>query len=293
MRQATGRVPGVDRALNFAVHEDNDRHVSERIANEGIWEPFETELVRRFLTAPISGSLLEESASSQHIFVDCGANLGWYSVLAGTLGAKVVACEPLPMNAALLRTNVTQNDLTALVEIHELALGSVEGVGTLRLSIDNQGDHRLVPSGATMTTEREEVEVPVRTLDEVLNGRIPTVMKIDTQGSEVAILRGGVQGWSRSTIVLILEFWPYGLERCGASADDLLDLLSTRIDVTHRCFEVVEWRQTLVPLSIGDLASMATEGGYSPAMKGFTNILLVPLDRLDVVATLIEGYYVE
>ena len=50
-------------------------HVSERIATEGIWEPLETELVRRLIR---SGDLV----------VDCGANIGWYTIVAAALGAR-------------------------------------------------------------------------------------------------------------------------------------------------------------------------------------------------------------
>jgi len=85
----------------------------------------------------------------------------------------------------------------------------------------------------------------------------------------------------------VLEFWPYGLERCGASAEELLLLLGEMVDVTHSCFEILEWRRALVRVTMADLATMATTGGYSPAMKGFTNLLLVPCERTDVVAELV------
>ena len=46
-RIAAARVAGIETELSFVVHERDDKHVSERIATEGIWEPFETELIRR------------------------------------------------------------------------------------------------------------------------------------------------------------------------------------------------------------------------------------------------------
>ncbi len=284
MRLAEARIPGIQRALTFSVHEHNDRHVSERIATEGVWEPFETELIRRVLSAPVAAG----SAPERHLFVDCGANLGWYSIVAAALGASVVAFEPQPVNALLLRSNVDRNGLGALVEVHEMALGSEAGSGVLRLSVDNQGDHRVVPDGVVVASSpRAEIDVPIRRLDDVLNGRRPTVMKLDTQGSEVAILRGGRSAWTSPGVVIVLEFWPYGLERCGANADQLLDMLSELVDTTHSCFEILEWRTALRPLSMADLRSMASTGGYSAAMKGFTNIMLVPKERVPAVADLV------
>ncbi len=280
MRSADARLPGFERELTFFLHEANDRHVSEGIATAGVWEPFETEVIRRFLANPVD--------SPPQLFVDCGANIGWYSIVAGALGADVVAFEPMPLNAALLRRNVQANGLDANIEVHQIGLGSRAGIGALRLSESNQGDHRLIPSTVQVEPSiRNEVTVDVRTLDDVLFGRLPTVMKLDTQGSEVAILLGARETLRSSSPVIVLEFWPYGLERCGSSAEKLLALLSELIAVSHSCFEIVEWRAGLVALSFSDLLAMATTGGYSAEMKGFTNVVLVPHALVSVVGDLV------
>jgi FkbM family methyltransferase len=276
-RLAIVQLSGVAEPLTFEVHADNDKHVSERIATEGVWEPFETSVIQR-LVRP--GDLV----------ADCGANIGWYSVVAGSLRARVIACEPMPVNAELLRRNVAHNGLGEWVEVHEIALGSVPGRATLELSAANQGDHRMA---AQPTGRKATVDVAVRTLDDVVGGRRPDLLKLDTQGSEVAILSGGRSAWAPGAglpdPVIVIEFWPYGLEQCGASVDQLLALLEPLIDVTHRCFEVVEWRTALLPLTVDEVRRMAHHGGYSAEMKGFTNLLLVPRDRVADVADLIAS----
>jgi FkbM family methyltransferase len=319
MRNAVGRVPGINRELVFAVHDHGDKHVSERIATDGIWEPFETEVIRRFVTSrraasPQAGSPqagTEGAAFSQDrtlrrpLFVDCGANLGWYSVVAGVFGADVIAAEPMPANAALLHVNLQANAPGMLadgatIEIIDAALGEASGTTELTLSATNQGDHRLVPRDNPDTVGRKEsrrtrerITVEVRTLDGVLKGRRPDLIKIDTQGSEVAILRGGRRGWAPSinegAPIIVLEFWPYGLQTCGYHFEDLLAILGELIDVTHHGFEIVEWQQQLRPVTVDVLRDMATNGGFSPTMKGFTNLVLVPHDEVDVVRDLIAS----
>lgn len=69
-RLADVRVNGIDRPLRLHLHTENDRYISEEIATLGQWESLETEVVRRLLGP---GSLL----------LDCGANIGWYSVIGG------------------------------------------------------------------------------------------------------------------------------------------------------------------------------------------------------------------
>jgi hypothetical protein len=77
--------------------------------------------------------------------------------------------------------------------------------------------------------------------------------------------------------MLVLEFWPYGLRRCGASADELLAIVGPMIDTTHACFEIVEFRGGLVPVSLPDVIAMTVHGGYTEASRGFTNLAFVPI----------------
>ena len=52
------------------------------------------------------------------------------------------------------------------------------------------------------------------------------MLKLDIQGSEMAAIRGMSGLFERHWPVrMLLEFWPYGLEDCGSSADELLGLL--------------------------------------------------------------------
>jgi hypothetical protein len=74
-------------------------------------------------------------------------------------------------------------------------------------------------------------EVPVRTLSSVLSegsdARRVSFIKIDTQGSEVAVLEG-VRRWLETAPrppVLSVECWPYGLRKAGSSIDELFERL--------------------------------------------------------------------
>jgi FkbM family methyltransferase len=290
MRHANVELAGIARPLRFGVHDDNDKHISEHLIANGVWEAFETQLIMTVL-------------SPGDLVVDCGANIGWYSVVAAALGARVAAFEPMPANAALLRHNCLVNAVADRVTIFECALGASAGTTTLHLSTDNQGDHRV----ASVHDTRASIEVDVRTLDDalapLLHGQ-PRLIKLDTQGSEVNILRGGRSAWAPrpaaqaksvqadrvqadrvqadradrvSAPYIVMEFWPYGLATCGSNVDELLDLLSEIVDFTHTCSEIQEWDRSLTPRSMTDLRAMAHHGGYSEAMKGFTNLWLQPI----------------
>lgn len=257
----------------MAVHDTGDEHVSRHLAEHGTWEPFETTVVAHLLRAAHS--------HEAPLLVDCGANIGWYSLLAAALGADVVAAEPMPTNASLLRENIGRNGFGDRITVFEGALGEHPGRADLYLSATNQGDHRLHAEASwDPKRERPTISVEVRRLDELVGSRQPTVLKIDTQGSEVAILRGGRTCWDPSAgapaVSIVTEFWPYGLERCGSSAAEFLGLLTPLLNNTHHCFEVVEWSRSLVPRTADELIALADSQGMSTTVRGFTNLAFIP-----------------
>ena len=132
------RIPGLDRRLKLQLHDERDRFVSRRIREDGIWEPFET-------------SLVLASLSPGAVFVDVGANIGYFTVLAadrvGDSGA-VFAFEPDPENFSLLQANLKLNGVRRQVEAVRAALSEEEGEGGLYLSEDNLGDHQIYSDGA-------------------------------------------------------------------------------------------------------------------------------------------------
>jgi FkbM family methyltransferase len=277
MREVVGRLNEQTPQMRFVVHESADEHVSESIATKGYWEPFESELVLRLIRS-------FGADGTAPIFVDCGANIGWYSVLAGVNGACVVAFEPMPANANLLRENHDRNEFTRGAWILEQALGNRPGNAELHLSETNQGDHRIhVGKVSDPTKQRRTVPVPVVRLGDFWNQSKlsrPHIIKIDTQGSEASILRGSRNVWEPRRhlhdVAIITEFWPYGLVRCGSSTEEFLKLVLPLIDTTHQCFEIQEWNSLLVRLSSSELIDRANSPALSLDVRGFTNLALIP-----------------
>ena len=133
------RVPGLQDPPHLYIHGEQDRHVSRRLREEGIWEPYETALLM---------SLLRPG----QVFVDVGANIGYFSLIAARLvgdGGAVYAFEPDPLNFRLLQASVASNGLTRRVHAVSAALAAKEGEGLLYLSADNLGDHQIYPADAS------------------------------------------------------------------------------------------------------------------------------------------------
>jgi FkbM family methyltransferase len=157
------------------------------------------------------------------LFVDVGANVGAYSLLASAgAGAQSFAIEPIPATFRKLQRNIRLNAVEGLVQAANIGIGDV--TATLQFTATLGGlDHVVRPGDRSAT-----VEVPVSTLDEALRGQSPRKMKLDVEGYEIKVLRGatGILD-SPSLQALIVELNGSG-EAYDASDQDVHDQLVGR-----------------------------------------------------------------
>lgn len=182
------------------------------------YEPAETKFVARQLSPGMT-------------FIDIGANSGYYSLLAAQIVSqqgRVFAFEPNPSNVEILRTNIAANGLENVVA-EELAISSRTGEVNLYLSSINEGDHRIYEGRDddfyNAGRERLAIRVQTTTLDRYLEGFASSVdfVKLDIQGAEHEALKGMKRTLSgNADIVLMTEYWPYGLRKCGSEPIILL-----------------------------------------------------------------------
>lgn len=157
------------------------------------------------------------------IFVDVGANLGWYSCLfakiAGANG-QVFLYEPAPENIDLVARNLALNGF-ANFHMFEAGAGSERSRKALHIAhYSNPGAHTLVDG----LYSEGDVEVPIVTLDETIipqiGNREISLLKMDIEGFELEALRGASVVLLR-TRALIIEFSPQFLKRGGYDPSEL------------------------------------------------------------------------
>jgi FkbM family methyltransferase len=158
------------------------------------------------------------------LFVDIGANIGAYTVLAGSVaGAAVLACEPLPVNYALLQENVRLNQAENRVEALHVGVAGAEGTLTFTSSLGPK-DH-VVSRHETVEKEKA-LELPVRTLDTLVGNRSPTMIKIDVEGLETEVIHGGEKVLRNDSLrAMIIELKGHGA-RYGYDESVLMDRIA-------------------------------------------------------------------
>jgi len=148
--------------------------------------------------------------------LDLGAHYGTFAIPAAKLGARVVAVEGSPRNAAVLRSACEQNRLENL-EIVEVVVDS--GIGEVEF-VD------LGPYGTISTADIcSETGYPtirrLTTRVDDLPGAPFDWAKIDIEGNEQAALRGG-QGMLNSIRGMVIESNGYALHSHGTSPTELV-----------------------------------------------------------------------
>ena len=143
------------------------------------------------------------------LFVDIGANVGAYSLLAsGMCQAMTVAVEPVLATCNRLLEHVRRNGLDSLVEIHQVGVGSsCEAVFfTADLGLMNH-----VATDEEISTERDQlIRVPMTTLDNLIGGREPTLIKIYVEGYEAQVLQGAAKLLSSRHLYAVIMELQYG-----------------------------------------------------------------------------------
>ena len=134
------------------------------------------------------------------VFVDIGANVGSYTVLGGAVvGARGISIEPIPATFALLQQNIAINNLGDRVQALNIGLGQSEGV--LRFTCGLDTVNHVLSEGESAN---DTIDVPVRTLDAVLGGTMPTLIKIEVEGFETEIIAGAAQTLALSGVLAII-----------------------------------------------------------------------------------------
>jgi FkbM family methyltransferase len=155
--------------------------------------------------------------------VDAGANIGIHTVALGRLvgpAGRVIAVEPSSENCRLLLASARENGLTN-VEVHPVALDEREGWSYLTGHIGSNAG--LVSTSDQMFVEGSGWIVPTRRLDELVRGDVH-LMKLDVEGAEGRLIRGGTRIIERCRPVVISEFSCEMLRR--VSRMEPLDYLS-------------------------------------------------------------------
>ncbi len=136
--------------------------VSHVLRRDHCWEPYQTEVTIELLKT------LQPS-----IFLDIGAHIGYYSLIAAAYGWSVESYEMNPLYFKILDDNIQDNNFKELITSHKIRVA------------------------------------PEHTIDSIINGRKIGIIKIDVEGAEPEIIQGLQKSLANQLVdSLIIEISP-------------------------------------------------------------------------------------
>lgn len=166
------------------------------------------------------------------LFCDVGSNVGEYTVLASAaIGARSMAFEPVHSAYAELRKNIDINQVAHLVDARRMAVGSAQGNLTLTSNQDTQ-NHVVTDS----EDERNDdfVVVELDTLDSLLAGQVPQLIKVDVEGWEHEVFQGAAATLREPNLFAIIVELNQSGKRYGFSDDAIHQMLLGNGFATYR-----------------------------------------------------------
>jgi FkbM family methyltransferase len=164
-------------------------------------------------------------------FIDVGANIGYYSLLASTrVGAtgKVVAVEASPRIFQELRANLDRNSVENVRAVNMAASDRRATLQLFRGPTYNGGETSLFQGEGFVADVSIEASPLTEILQpaEITNARL---IKLDIEGAEGAVLPSFLPflNSSRRDLELIVEFHPQYLTEPGKTAADLIALVQS------------------------------------------------------------------
>ncbi|MFJ4687125.1 FkbM family methyltransferase [Streptomyces sp. NPDC091377] len=208
----------------------------------GVWEPHLTGWLRRRLRPGDT-------------FVDVGANIGVFSVLASRLvgpAGRVVAVEASPDFHRLLLRQAALNGCRNLRAVNAAVSDTREPLTFVLASPHNLGANSVVPYDGPAESVFETEAVPLPELLSAAELAGARVIKIDVEGAEGAVVRGlaPVLGELRPDAEITVEVTPERMAALGDRAEELLDLMRGAGFHVYR------------------LPNDYAAGGYPPAISG-------------------------
>lgn len=188
----------------------DENGVSASLLLEGSYEKEETQLIKGLLKRDM-------------VFVDIGANIGYYSLLASKSCKVIYSFEPDPRNFLMLMKNIRLNNYTNIYLFNKAVLDNNNPI-SFYMDSKNFGGSSFAETNPEEVGGKISIK-PIRLDDIFIDSKIDLI-KIDVQGAEERVIKGAINTIKNNpNIKIIMEFCPYGIRQVGDNPENLLNLL--------------------------------------------------------------------
>lgn len=249
------------------------------------------ELLKRFWQNPenvptlvndqISSKIVTQLCDTDKIFVDVGSHIG--SIISAVQlydeQVEIIGIEAIPDKVERLRKNFPS------VQIYECAVGDSEGEVNFYIDTLQSGYSSLEKKTETHNQDYiKKIKVPLKTLDNLIpSDKKIGVIKIDTEGAELGVLRGGVKLISKNRPIIMFESAPNEKNNTGYEKKDLWSFFH------NLNYEI------LIPNRLAHNGKSLTLDGFIESHlypRRTTNYFAIPRNKREIVKNLVRNIHI-
>lgn len=159
--------------------------------------------------------------------IDIGANVGLYSLYAKHLpNSHFYSYEPFKFTYDLLNDNIKLNNITN-VQTYNFGISDKKGKNILNVCLSQDGLNTM-GANPLRFNDINPIEVEIDTLDNIFYNNNINVdfIKIDTEGYEYNILKGGEKTIKKYKPIIQLEFNETNMRQCNIKPEQLLNYIN-------------------------------------------------------------------
>ncbi len=163
------------------------------------------------------------------VLLDIGASTGCFTLLSRHHpNLEVYAFEPVELTYQVLKENIYLNALTTKAHAYQMAVSDYNGTGILHTIISDGGKGVSIVDGTPAWHKAvEDSEIEVVTIDSfcTLHNITPTMIKIDTEGQELSVLKGAAEIIEKYKPFILAEYSQENADQFGIAARDMIPML--------------------------------------------------------------------
>jgi FkbM family methyltransferase len=150
-----------------------------------------------------ASKILEKELKDARLFIDAGAHVGYYTLLASKIAKEIISIEPNPFNYKLLKFNLRINKIKNAYALNIAASNYNGETGIFIPKLKG----KIATDQSKLDNNISKIKIRVVKLDDLLLkiGKNPDVIKIDVEGSEMQVLEGLQETLRKGVKCLMIE----------------------------------------------------------------------------------------
>lgn len=214
------------------------------------------------------------------VFIDIGANIGWYSILAARYGSGVYSFEPIEKTYRRLCANIELNELTG-IKTYNLGLGESAGEDKFYFydMASGAASRADLNNWSGAISEVQEMTCMIDTLDHICSKekleRIDLI-KCDVEGGELFVFKGGIETLRRFRPFVLCEMLRKWSAKFNYHPNEIIHLFE---ELNYKCIALDRKH-----IGAGYILKQMQE------TTAETNFLFYPVEKEEMVLPFIRTY---